>query len=78
MNDLIYCIISAVLFQVSTEPIYIVTEFMRNGSLLDYLRQGTGKHTIFTEHIDIAAQVLYELNLKSSFKHFVKMFIFQT
>lgn len=39
------------------EPIYIVTEFMVNGSLLDYLRQGKGKDCDNVTLIDIAAQI---------------------
>ncbi|CAK8691292.1 unnamed protein product [Clavelina lepadiformis] len=42
---------------VSTEPIYIVTEFMCHGSLLHYLKDGFGKNSILVDHIDIAAQV---------------------
>jgi len=42
---------------VSTEPIYIVTEFMCHGSLLDYLRKGDGRSSIFIDHVDMAAQV---------------------
>ena len=49
-------------FQVPDEPIYIVTEFMCNGSLLDYLRTGEGKETTFTDHVDMAAQVKKSLN----------------
>ena len=43
--------------QVSEEPIYIVTEYMCHGSLLDYLKDGAGRKTGLTDHIDIAAQV---------------------
>lgn len=40
------------------EPMYIVTELMVNGSLLEYLHKEGGK-TIFLNHIiDMAAQVL--------------------
>lgn len=39
------------------EPIYIVTELMKNGSLLDYLQKGDGRHLKLPELIDIAAQV---------------------
>ncbi|XP_076804650.1 proto-oncogene tyrosine-protein kinase Src-like [Clavelina lepadiformis] len=42
---------------VSEEPIYIITEFMCNGSLLDYLKTGTGKNSNFADHIDMAAQI---------------------
>ena len=42
---------------VSEEPIYIVTEFMCNGSLLDYLKKGEGAHSRLPEQIDMAAQV---------------------
>ena len=39
------------------EPIYIITELMVNGALLDYLRKDEG-HTIkLKEMIDMAAQV---------------------
>ena len=43
--------------QVSQEPIYIITEYMCNGSLLDYLKDGIGKHSKLPEQIDMAAQV---------------------
>ena len=39
------------------EPVYIVTEFMKNGILLDYLQKGEGRHMKLPELIDIAAQV---------------------
>lgn len=39
------------------EPIYIVTELMSNGSLLDYLRYGDGKNLEYKSLVDIAAQV---------------------
>lgn len=39
------------------EPIYIITELMKNGSLLDYLQKGDGKSLKLPELIDIGAQV---------------------
>ena len=39
------------------ESVYIVTELMKNGSLLDYLRMGKGRHLQFPHLINIAAQV---------------------
>ncbi|KAK7099624.1 tyrosine-protein kinase Fyn-like isoform X1 [Littorina saxatilis] len=39
------------------EPIYIVTELMAHGSLLDYLREGQGRHQKIPSLIDMAAQV---------------------
>ncbi|XP_038057847.1 tyrosine-protein kinase SRK3-like isoform X2 [Patiria miniata] len=39
------------------EPIYIVTELMTNGCLLDYLHEGEGKQLREPELIDITAQV---------------------
>lgn len=42
---------------VSTEPIYIVTEFMCHGSLLEFLKEGQGKHSKLVEQIDMAAQI---------------------
>lgn len=39
------------------EPIYIVQEYMCNGSLLDFLRKGDGKYMQFEDLIYIAAQV---------------------
>ena len=39
------------------EPIYIVTELMKHGSLLDYLTKGEGQHLKLPELIDIGAQV---------------------
>ena len=58
--------INLVTFQVPSEPIYIVTEFMVNGSLLDYLRTGEGRRTTFPDHVDIAAQVGGRTQIKSS------------
>ena len=39
------------------EPIYIVTELMKHGTLLDYLTKGEGRHLKLPELIDIGAQV---------------------
>ena len=39
------------------EPIYIVTELMKHGNLLDYLRNSEGQHLKLPELIDIGAQV---------------------
>lgn len=39
------------------EPIFIVTEFMANGCLLNYLRDGPGKNLKFKTILDFAAQV---------------------
>ncbi|CAL4135372.1 unnamed protein product, partial [Meganyctiphanes norvegica] len=39
------------------EPIYIITEFMINGDLLNYLRNGKGKNLIENTLIDISAQI---------------------
>ena len=39
------------------QTVYIITELMKNGSLLDYLQKGEGCHLKLPELIDIAAQV---------------------
>ena len=39
------------------QPIYIVTELMANGSLLDYLRDGLGRDAKLSALVDMAAQV---------------------
>lgn len=39
------------------EPIFIVTEFMQHGCLLNYLRDGAGKDLKFKLILDFAAQV---------------------
>ena len=39
------------------EPIYIITELMSNGSLLDFLRNGDGQYLKVPNLIDMAAQV---------------------
>ena len=39
------------------EPFFIVTEFMANGCLLNYLRDGQGKNIKFKTVLDFAAQV---------------------
>jgi serine/threonine protein kinase len=43
------------------QPIYIVTELMSNGSLLDYLRDGAGRELKLPALVDMAAQVFYSL-----------------
>ncbi|VDN16501.1 unnamed protein product [Dibothriocephalus latus] len=42
---------------VTTEPIFIVTELMSNGSLLQYLRSDAGKALDLKQQVDIMAQV---------------------
>ncbi|XP_072544132.1 tyrosine-protein kinase Yes-like isoform X2 [Salminus brasiliensis] len=42
---------------VSQEPIYIVTEFMSKGSLLDFLKEGEGKLLKLPQLVDMAAQI---------------------
>ncbi|NP_001161548.1 FYN/Yes-like tyrosine-protein kinase [Saccoglossus kowalevskii] len=39
------------------EPIYIVTEMMAKGSLLDYLREGEGHHSKLPDMIDMSTQI---------------------
>ena len=47
----------AVCTEPEDQPIYIVTELMANGSLLDYLRDGTGRDLKLPSIVDMAAQV---------------------
>ncbi|XP_075454724.1 tyrosine-protein kinase Blk [Ascaphus truei] len=42
---------------VTNEPIYIVTEYMSKGSLLDFLKTDEGGKLLFTKLVDMAAQV---------------------
>ncbi|KAF6730393.1 Tyrosine-protein kinase Fyn [Oryzias melastigma] len=42
---------------VSEEPIYIVTEYMGRGSLLDFLKTGEGRDLKLPDLVDMAAQV---------------------
>ncbi|XP_064327548.1 tyrosine-protein kinase Fgr isoform X3 [Phalacrocorax carbo] len=42
---------------VSEEPIYIVTEFMSQGSLLDFLKDGDGHYLKLPQLVDMAAQI---------------------
>ena len=39
------------------EPIYIVTELMKHGALLDYLRHSEGQHLKMPQMVDMSAQV---------------------
>ncbi|KRY39640.1 Tyrosine-protein kinase Fyn [Trichinella spiralis] len=39
------------------EPVCIITEYMINGSLLDYLRAGDGKHLHLNAIVDMCAQI---------------------
>ena len=47
----------AVCTEPEDQPIYIVTELMANGSLLDYLRDGGGRDLKLSTVVDMAAQV---------------------
>ncbi|UJR29956.1 hypothetical protein I4U23_017503 [Adineta vaga] len=49
----------AVCTEPQDQPIFIVTELMCNGSLLDYLRQGPGKELKLPALIDMAAQIAF-------------------
>uniref|UniRef100_A0A1A8NVZ2 Tyrosine-protein kinase n=1 Tax=Nothobranchius pienaari TaxID=704102 RepID=A0A1A8NVZ2_9TELE len=42
---------------VSEEPIYIITEFMTHGNLLDYIKEGEGKVLKLPQLLDAASQV---------------------
>lgn len=48
------------------DPIYIVTELMPHGALLDYLRDGAGKHLTLRPLIDMMAQVRMLESIPSS------------
>ncbi|KAL4649062.1 tyrosine-protein kinase FRK [Arapaima gigas] len=39
------------------EPIYIITELMKNGSLLEYLQKDKGKELCFSDQVEMAAQI---------------------
>ena len=39
------------------EPVYIITELIKKGNLLDYLQKGEGRHLTVPQLIDIGAQV---------------------
>ncbi|KAG5850258.1 tyrosine-protein kinase Lyn-like isoform X1 [Anguilla rostrata] len=40
-----------------SEPIYIITEFMANGSLLDFLKSDSGRKVLLPKLIDFSAQI---------------------
>ncbi|XP_077337137.1 tyrosine-protein kinase Fgr [Lithobates pipiens] len=42
---------------VSEEPIYIVTEFMEQGSLLEFVKDGDGRYLKLPEFVDMSAQI---------------------
>uniref|UniRef100_A0A4W4GIM4 Tyrosine-protein kinase Yes n=1 Tax=Electrophorus electricus TaxID=8005 RepID=A0A4W4GIM4_ELEEL len=42
---------------VSEEPIYIITEYMSQGSLLDFLKDGEGRSLKLPQLVDMAAQI---------------------
>ena len=52
------------------EPILIITELMRYGSLLDYFRHGEGKYLKFPQLVDICAQVAQGMSFLES-KNFI-------
>ena len=39
------------------EPMYIILELMKHGSLLEYLRSGDGRHLTLNQMVDIMAQI---------------------
>ena len=39
------------------EPMYIVSEFMKHGSLLEYLQSGDGRYLTLNQMVDIMAQI---------------------
>ena len=47
----------------TSDPIYIITELMVNGSLLDYLRRDEGRVIKLPTLIDMAAQVIHLFSL---------------
>ncbi|KAK1879904.1 Tyrosine-protein kinase Fyn [Dissostichus eleginoides] len=49
---------------VSEEPIYIITEFMSQGSLLDFLKDGEGQSLKLPQLVDMAAQVRAKFPIK--------------
>ena len=51
------------------EPMYIVTELMKNWNLLEYLRKGEGRHLKLREIINIAAQVASGMAYMESHKY---------
>eukprot|EP00064_Thunnus_orientalis_P005849 superscaffoldBa00000590_g5863 len=53
-----------------TEPIYIITEFMANGSLLDFLKSDEGCKLQLPKLIDFSAQVISHLAQYRSFFFF--------
>jgi hypothetical protein len=57
------------------EPIFIVTEFMANGCLLNHLRDGQGKNLKFKTILDFAAQVMI---LKILIKEKCKRILFRS
>ena len=46
----------------TTEPMYIVTEYMSNGCLRDYLMKDGSKDMPFIDLMSIAAQVMFIIN----------------
>ena len=49
------------------EPMYIITELMSNGALLDYLRNDEGNTITTAIVIDMAAQVCHRASRASDF-----------
>ena len=39
------------------EPMYIIFELMKHGSLLEYLRSGDGRHLTLNQMVDVMAQI---------------------
>jgi serine/threonine protein kinase len=54
-----------------SEPIYIITELMSNGALLDYLRRDEGRTISMGIVIDMAAQVSDMSLFTRSYEFFV-------
>ena len=39
------------------EPVYIVTEVMKHGSLLEYLKNGDGRNATLLHKVDMSSQI---------------------
>ncbi|KTF88720.1 hypothetical protein cypCar_00017050 [Cyprinus carpio] len=58
---------------VSEEPIYIVTEYMGKGSLLDFLKDGEGRALKLPNLVDMAAQMFAGVSLSVLFMSLMMM-----
>lgn len=71
MHSVHHCRLLQLMGVVSADdPVFIVMELVEHGSLLNYLQQDKGQNIMFSDILDIAAQVKHLIEINLSDCHF--------